>query len=67
MSFAFGGPDWPIRGIDLSAGPINGGQCLGVIFDLSGFLPAAGTPNWIIGDAFLVRFFTSLVPNTGLA
>jgi cathepsin D len=71
MSFAFGGPAWPISAADLNLGAIgNNGQCLGAIFDLSqdtGTKPLPGEPVWIVGDTFLVRFFASLVLKTAFS
>jgi hypothetical protein len=68
MSFAFGGPAWPIDAADLTFIPLWNGQCRGAIFDLTGPIqPRPGAPTWVFGDAFLVRFFASLVLKTGFA
>jgi cathepsin D len=73
MSFAFGGPAWPISAADLNLGTIGNnasGQCLGAIFDFTqdtGIKPLPGEPMWLFGDTFLVRFFASLVLNTAFS
>lgn len=57
---SFGGPAWPISVKDLNIGPANNGQCIGAIFDITGGStqkPTPGTPEWIVGDTFLVRIF----------
>jgi cathepsin D len=67
MSFAFGGPAWPVSAADLNLGSIGNGQCLGAIFDLTGSTstnPRPGEPVWIIGDTFLVRSSVLLVLKT---
>jgi len=58
---SFGGPSWPISINDLNLGTIGGGQCLGAIFDVTQGtdISSQGTPAWIVGDTFLVRFFSS--------
>lgn len=64
VSLSFGsGKSWPINVQDMNLGPETRGSsmCLGAIFDLSMGTnidpqPGSGTPNWIIGDTFLVCF-----------
>jgi cathepsin D len=73
MSFAFGGPAWPISAVDLNFGAIGNnasGQCLGAIFDFTqhtGIEPSPGEPVWVFGDTFLVGFFASLVLKPGFS
>ena len=70
MSLAFGGPAWPVNPVDLNFGPLGNGQCLGGVFDFLAVInmqPAPGTPDWVVGDAFLVRFFAPFVLKTGFA
>ncbi len=60
IAISFGGPAWPISLADLNLGSISSGRCLGAIFDItagSNVKPTAGTPQWIVGDTFLVRIF----------
>jgi hypothetical protein len=60
VAISFGGPAWPISLTDLNLGPVSGGLCLGAIFDItagSNVKPTPGTPQWIVGDTFLVRIF----------
>ena len=61
IAISFGGPSWPISLADLNLGTIGAGRCLGAIFDItqgSNVAPGSGNPAWIIGDTFLVRFFS---------
>lgn len=60
IALSFGGPAWPISDNDMNAGQISQGHCLGAIFDISAgsvAKPSTGTPEWIVGDTFLVRVF----------
>jgi cathepsin D len=60
LAISFGGPAWPISSDDLNLGTVSNGQCLGAIFDItagSNIQPSASTPQWIVGDTFLVRIF----------
>ena len=60
IAISFGGPAWPISIADLNLGTVSGGLCLGAIFDItagSNVKPTPGTPQWIVGDTFLVRIF----------
>jgi len=66
IAISFGGPAWPISLSDLNLGPVSNGLCLGAIFDItagSNVKPTPGTPQWIVGDTFLVRIFC----DTGLS
>lgn len=63
IAISFGGPAWPISLSDLNLGPVSNGLCLGAIFDItagSNVKPTPGTPEWIVGDTFLVRIFSLL-------
>ena len=60
IAISFGGPAWPISLADLNLGSVSNGLCLGAIFDItagSNVKPTPGTPQWIVGDTFLVRIF----------
>jgi len=60
IAISFGGPAWPISLTDLNLGSVSNGLCLGGIFDItagSNVKPTPGTPQWIVGDTFLVRIF----------
>ena len=60
IAISFGGPAWPISLADLNLGTVSSGRCLGAIFDItagSNVKPSPGTPQWIVGDTFLVRIF----------
>jgi cathepsin D len=60
IAISFGGPAWPISLADLNLGTVSSGLCLGAIFDItagSNVKPTPGTPQWIVGDTFLVRIF----------
>jgi hypothetical protein len=60
IAMSFGGPAWPISLADLNIGSVSNGLCLGAIFDItagSNVKPTPGTPQWIVGDTFLVRIF----------
>jgi len=60
IALSFGGPAWPISLSDLNLGTVSSGRCLGGIFDItagSNVKPSPGTPQWIVGDTFLVRIF----------
>ncbi len=60
IAISFGGPAWPISIGDLNLGNVNNGRCLGAIFDItagSDVKPTPGSPQWIVGDTFLVRIF----------
>ena len=61
ISMSFGGPSWPINLNDMNLGNVGGGQCLGAIFDISEGtdINPQSAPAWIVGDTFLVRFFSS--------
>ena len=65
---AFGGQSWPINPEDFNAGQISSGSnalCLGAIFDLSlgsNNIPDSNSPTWVVGDTFLVRNLSRLVP-----
>jgi len=64
IAISFGGPAWPISLADLNLGTLANGRCLGAIFDItagSNVKPTPGTPQWIVGDTFLVRIFATLV------
>lgn len=57
LSVNFGGKDWAINSDDFLIGQASATQCIGAIITL------ASTPNsiqWIMGDSFLVRFFSSI-------
>jgi cathepsin D len=44
----------------MNLGTVSGGQCLGAIFDINegtDITSSQGTPAWIVGDTFLVRFY----------
>lgn len=63
IAISYGGPAWPISDTDLNLGAVSSGLCLGAIFDItagSNVKPTSGTPEWIVGDTFLVRFFLIL-------
>ena len=63
IAISFGGPAWPISLADLNLGTVSSGRCLGAIFDItagSNVKPSPGTPQWIVGDTFLVRIFLLL-------
>jgi cathepsin D len=47
----------------MNLGTLSNGACLGAIFDItagSNVKPSASTPQWIVGDTFLVRIFANL-------
>lgn len=65
IAMSFGGPAWPISDDDLNVGTVSSGHCLGAIFDItagSSVKPSSGTPQWIVGDTFLVRVFFANLP-----
>ena len=71
ITLAFGGKPWPINPVDLSIAQLPNGDCVGAIFDLSGgsVIPA-GTPSWVVGDAFLKNVysvFRESPPSVGFA
>lgn len=54
ISIKFGdGPSWSIDPSDFELTTIGGGVCIGAFFELD--LSGSSTPDWIIGDTFLVR------------
>lgn len=54
VAFKFGdGPSWPIDPADFQLATIGGGICIGALFELD--LSGSSSPDWIIGDTFLVR------------
>ena len=65
VSLSFGGKLWPISTQDMNLGKVfqDSTQCLGAIFDFntSFVIPReSGTPSWVVGDTFLVRFLPPL-------
>jgi len=61
ISFSFGGKSWPMNPKDFNLGQIqrSNGLCTGAIFDVGqGAQTSAGTPDWIVGDAFLKSVYT---------
>ena len=63
VSLSFGGKLWPISTQDMNLGKVfqDSTQCLGAIFDFntSFVIPReSGTPSWVVGDTFLVRFLS---------
>jgi cathepsin D len=51
----------------MNLGTLSNGACLGAIFDItagSNVKPSASTPQWIVGDTFLVRIFANLARQT---
>lgn len=63
IAISYGGPAWPISDADLNLGAVSNGLCLGAIFDITAgtnVKPTSGTPEWIVGDTFLVRIFLLL-------
>lgn len=55
ISFTFGASSnaWTISPDDFNLGEVSPGECLGAIFVVDSPLGSV-TPNWIIGDTFLV-------------
>lgn len=54
ISMKFGdGPLWPINPADFELARIGQGVCIGALFELD--LAGSASPDWIIGDTFLVR------------
>ena len=58
VALAFGGGKlWSISPADFRLQQITGSTCLGAFFEINS---SGSSPDWIVGDTFLVRFpFTS--------
>jgi cathepsin D len=63
VAMSFGGQFWPINSQDMFfvKEPSDATRCIGAIFDLeagSTLTPGPGTPNWVVGDAFLKNVYS---------
>jgi cathepsin D len=54
VALTFGGQSWSLDPDDFKMAEIDQGVCVGAFFSLN---TGSGSPNWIVGDTFLVRFF----------
>ena len=57
VTVSFGGTrSWTISSADFKLTQLSRSTCLGAFFELS---TGSSAPAWIVGDTFLVRFFSS--------